>query len=250
MPQSGNFERAYGLYVRGQVYEAERQRRYWKPAKGQRRNLAHLPYMASYPAVMADIAEHGGFLSYEPRKGSPSQSKPKLGQLQRTKAHHGELVFLTVPLSHLDSLLLQSVTLKVQAEADTDSFLLVVAFEDCPVIVAIQRGSITRCTHAHIVLPRAFLRPEAEAVACTIEAGPGDGAWLPDGSAYLQRIADGPDDLKRVASYLSRDPDGAFELADDDPVFLQALEDRLTQSGDSVRLSWSRNIPRNLPSSL
>ena len=190
--------------------------------------------------LLAHAAAQDGFLP-RTRTGSESDSLPKLKKMTRMQEEHGELVILTWLMRALDVEPLKAEATAQKSRKAVDGLLKLYAPHSVGKnrIVAIQRGGQHGCTHAHIVLPLAHLAKTLQATALAAPAGKGGGAWHISDRLHVVRVH--PDELAQVAGYISRDPDGRFDLPEDHPDFLQAHAEELErkQRGrQSPRLSW------------
>lgn len=234
-PRRASGDGGYRLRVRAVLFEGEKARR---PA-GQRVNMAHLEPEQLAPDLTAYIAEHAGFAP-RTRRGAPSDSAPRRRRLEQ-QLRSGPLALLTWNMPKLDGLTLKTDELAHAARKSVQGMLKVYAPRAEAYEVAVQRGALGG-THAHIVLPLEAFSRKVQAAIRAAPSGKGGGVEIVPGRLHAVLIDDGAEDLERVAAYLSRDPDGRFDLPEDHPAYLQAHAEELSRKKAgrrSPRLSWT-----------
>lgn len=190
------------------------------------------------PRLAAHLTAHDGWPPSITRS-----SAARLLDLNALHAVHGSLVLLTVNLDVLDDLPLKSSAVGTLARSMTACFLEELAQPGVPYTAAAQRGEHGG-THAHLTPPLTHLHPKHAALVLATRPGPGGGCDLLDGQAHGVLIRNSLRDRRKVAAYLSRDPEGRLDLPGTD-AYLDALEEELERKAHghrSPRLSWSSGV--------
>ncbi|MEF2280492.1 hypothetical protein V3W47_19550 [Deinococcus sp. YIM 134068] len=188
------------------------------------------------PHLAAHLAAHDG---WPPPVSRVSEARRQ--DLDAMHAAHGALVLLTLVLDALDELPLKGEEMAGLSRAVVDCALEELTLPGTPYAATTQRGPCGG-THAHPVVPLAHLRPEHAALVRAARPGPGGGCDLLGGQAHGVLILDGVQDRRKVAAYISRNPDSRLDQPGTD-AYLEALEDELSRKargGRAPRLSWSR----------
>jgi len=226
----------HGLRVRAVLYEDAKARPPQPPQKHRQLPSAHL--LAAVPHV-ADYCERHGQLPSVTR--SARNRAPRIGRAHAMHRHGGELVFVRFSMPSLDGLDLRAPDLATQARVLVRELLRRIAPGALAFDVAVQRGGKYGGTHAHLLLPVAFLTPLLRRKVRRAPRGEGGGV-LHSPDLHLVLLDDSEEDRAKVATYMGRDGDGRLDLPADHPDHLQALEDRLTRA-ESPRLQWQRLPP-------
>lgn len=176
-------------------------------------------------------------------------SKARLRHIQTMRATFGHVVLLRIKFPELDCFPLKSAATAAGArravEADLKRFgggLLPAAWT-----VNVQLGEHFGGAHAHILLPLTSLAPSWAALIDAAPHGRGGGMEL-DSRVHAVVIGKATADLKRVAAYLSRDPDGRLDTPGTEAYF-DALEAELLRKAAKarrVRLGWESGL-KGLP---
>lgn len=190
-----------------------------------------------YTALAAHLKAHAGWPPSITRNHTPT-----LRCLEIMYAV-GPLAMVRLSLPDLDALPLKSRELATAARAAVEAVLPHLCACSGLYTVAVKRGKHGG-THAHLVLPVAYLNATDRARVKAAPHGINGGMLILNGNAHGVQITDHPTDRARVAAYLSRDPDERL----DDPTsaaYLDALEAELHRKATNpkrVRLAWNAGI--------
>ena len=238
-----------GLRQHAVLREADLRDLLFESSKRSRpRDLLHIPMslLEATPHLAAHLAEHGGF---RPRvkTGSASDAKATRSRLHTMHGHSGPLVMVTAVRHDLAGMALKDRRTAAEWAAGHTFALGIIAPGAVAFEAVLQAGGLTGQLHDHTVLPLDFLNPDLQAFALAAPAGPGGGAIHPASGLHFVCLGKTTKDRAKVASYLSRDPDGRFDLPDDHPAYLQAHEDAIVRkltTSNSPRLSRFK-LPRS-----
>lgn len=206
-------------------------------SQGKRpRDLRHVPrhLFDATPTLKRQMVE-GNFFRPRVKTGSRSDASTLRGRLDAMHRNAGELVLVTsirhdlagMPLKHEAT---------VAAWKDGHEFMLDIISPDALAFDAVlQAGGITGQFHDHTVLPLGAILPDLRTFALDMPRGAGGGAVHEASGLHLVVMGDEPEDRARVASYMSRDSDGRFDLPDDHSDYLQAHEDALVRKLTGVK---------------
>ncbi|GGS44741.1 hypothetical protein [Deinococcus knuensis] len=214
-----------------------------RAARTARRGRKHQPLTLTdeqrvhYPTLAAHLDAHAGW--------PPSVTRDHVPTLRSLEIMHavGPLAMVRLSLPDLDALPLKSPELATAARAVVEAMLPDLCAYSGLYRVAVKRGKHGG-THAHLVLPVAYLNATDRARVKAAPHGINGGTLILNGNAHAVQITDHPTDRTRVAAYLSRDPD---ERLDDptSPAYLDALEAELHRKATNpkrVRLAWDAGI--------
>jgi hypothetical protein len=207
--------------------------------RDRRLNLA-LEQATAYPRLAHHLDTHGGYAPPISRS-----SAARVRHLHAFQARYGPLVLLRLSLPALDALGLHGGEMSQSARRLVDRRMLSLAPATAPFTVNLQRAS---GTHAHIVIPLAFVLEPFRELIDAAPHGRGGGVDLPGPAAHGVVMGDSRADRERVAGYVSRHPDGRLDTPGTTD-YLAALEDelqRLALKLPRVSLGWKRRVPAPL----
>lgn len=167
---------------------------------------------------------------------------PTLRALDRMHVEHRDLVFLMFKLPYLDRFDLHDPELVQVARKLLAAGMKRFMRGGAPFTIALQRGGETNGTHAHIVIPLAYIRQPHRDKLMAAPRGKKGGRWLTT-DVHGVIIHNTPVDFERVARYVSRHMDSRLYLSDDDARRVQAFEEILERKESGIvlpRSAWAK----------
>lgn len=234
----------HGLRVRAVLFEDAKARRAKMGGRKHGQIFFDTDQALRWPTLARWVANHDGWPPSVARS-----SAARLRHIQAIRAAFGPVVLLRLKLPELNSFPLKSAATAAGARRAAKVHLARFGGGLLPAAwtVNVQSGEHFGGTHAHILLPLASLTSSWAALIDAAPHGRGGGLEL-DSIAHAVVVGAVAADLKRVAAYLSRDPDGRLDTPGTDAYF-DALEAELLRKASkvrSVRLGWESGL-KGLP---